>query len=262
MVVSHPLQTTRGRGGSSALGAVKTSGFTYFTVMIVVAIMGAGLAAIGTVWNQAARRDKERELLFVGGEFRRAIGRYAEGSPGGPQLPKSLEDLLLDKRLPVVRRHLRKVYVDPMTGTRDWGLVKDPAGAIVGVYSKAEGKPLKSAKFNEEDKAFDAAVAYADWKFVYGVGSLAAASPGIQGPGLPSALEPADAAAMPIAPATPFTREDAAREKRRPGCEKQREKDTAACETAGPAATQDSGAIRCAASVAERFAACLEGGSG
>ncbi len=203
MVVSHPLQTTRGRGGSSAPGAVKASGFTYFTVMIVVAIMGAGLAAIGTVWNQAARREKERELLFVGGEFRRAIGRYFEGSPGGPQLPKSLEDLLLDKRLPVVRRHLRKVYVDPMTGTRDWGLVKDPAGAIVGVYSKAEGKPLKSAKFNEEDKAFDAAVAYADWKFVYGSGSLAAASSGIQGPGLPSALEPAtDAAAVPIAPPT------------------------------------------------------------
>ena len=213
MVISHPLQTTRGRGGSSA-GAVKASGFTYFTVMMVVVIMGAGLAAIGTVWHQAARREKERELLFVGGEFRRAIGRYFEGSPGGPQFPKSLDDLLLDKRLPVVSRHLRKVYVDPMTGTRDWGLVKDPAGAIVGVYSKAVGKPLKSGKFNEEDKAFDAAVAYADWKFVYGSGSLAAASPGIQGPGLPSALEPAtEAPAIPLVPPrTHFTARRSARE--------------------------------------------------
>ena len=264
MVISHPLQTTRGRGGSSA-GAVKASGFTYFTVMMVVVIMGAGLAAIGTVWHQAARREKERELLFVGGEFRRAIGRYFEGSPGGPQFPKSLDDLLLDKRLPVVSRHLRKVYVDPMTGTRDWGLVKDPAGAIVGVYSKAVGKPLKTGKFNEEDKAFDAAVAYADWKFVYGSGSLGAASSGIQGAGLPSALQPAtEAPAIPLVPPTDTTsqREDPAREARKPGCEKQREKDNAACAATGPADMQNPGAIGCAASVAGRFAACLEGGSG
>jgi hypothetical protein len=145
------------------------------------------------------------------------------------------------------------------------GTVKDPAGAIVGVYSKAEGKPLKSGKFNEEDKAFDAAVAYADWKFVYGSGSLAAASSGIQGAGLPSALEPAtEAPAIPLVPPTDTTsqREDPAREARRPGCEKQREKDNAACAATGPADMQNPGAIGCAASVAGRFAACLEGGSG
>ncbi|MET1081491.1 MAG: type II secretion system protein [Burkholderiales bacterium] len=245
---------------------MKASGFTYFTVMMVVVIMGAGLAAIGTVWHQAARREKERELLFVGGEFRRAIGRYFEGSPGGPQFPKSLDDLLLDKRLPVVSRHLRKVYVDPMTGTRDWGLVKDPAGAIVGVYSKAEGKPLKSAKFNEEDKAFDAAIAYSDWKFVYGSGTLAAAPTGITS-GIQNVGSPAtggaddEVRAVPIAPPTDTTsaREDPAREARRPGCEKQREKDNAACAATGPVGMQNPAAIGCAASAAGRFNACLDG---
>ena len=36
---------------------VRERGFTYFTVPILVTIMGVGLAAIGTMWQQAERRD-------------------------------------------------------------------------------------------------------------------------------------------------------------------------------------------------------------
>ena len=259
MLLSRAFRTGQ-RGARTS--ARQECGFTYFTVLIVVAIMGAGLAAIGTVWEQTLRREKERELLFVGGEFRRAIGTYFESSPGGPQFPKSLDDLVLDKRLPVVRRHLRKVYVDPMTGTHDWGLVKDQAGAIMGVYSKDAGKPIKTAKFSEPDKAFEASLKYSDWRFVYGGGSVAAAATNTPVAGLPNALDStAGPAAVPLASPTDTTspREDPAREARRPACEKQRAGDIAACEAVGPPNMQNPSGVSCAASAAESFNACMNG---
>lgn len=250
---------------TSAPGASKVRGFTYFTVLILVAVMGVGLAATGTMWQRAVLREKERELLFVGGEFRRAIESYFERSPGAAQYPRKLDDLLVDKRLPVITRHLRKIYYDPMTGTRDWGIVKEPGGGILGVYSKASGKPLKIAGFREDDKGFAAALTYADWKFVYGAGSVAGTGMDVQ-QGLPSALTPAagQGASVPIAPsAEPVTgKEDSSPEARRAACEAQRTKEAAECEATGSAGAQQADAASCAAAVATRFAACVDGGAG
>lgn len=141
-------------------------GFTYIGVLILVALAGVALAGAGTLWSTASKRDKEAQLLFVGDEFRRAIGSYYEGSPGAKQFPQKLEDLLEDRRVPIVRRHLRKIYLDPMTGTHEWGLVKW-ADRIIGVHTVSEGKPLKTANFRPEDEEFKGAGAYTDWRFVY-----------------------------------------------------------------------------------------------
>lgn len=235
----------------------RSPGFTYITVLILVAIMGTGLAAIGTMWRQAAQREKEQELLFVGGEFRRAIGSYFERSPGAPQYPRSLEDLIADKRLPVVGRHLRKIYFDPMTGTQDWGLVKEPAGGILGVYSKDTRRPLKTARFGEE-KGFATALTYADWKFVYGTGSVLGPTPGA-----PAVLAPVTGdqpAPAPVAPPTDpsSVKEPPDREARKAACDKQREQETATCEAMGPPGTQNPDAAACAAGVAGRFDACMD----
>lgn len=251
------------RGGCEH-ARLREQGFTYFTVLILVAIMGVGLAAIGTMWQQAAKREKERELLFIGDEFRRAIGTYFERSPGAPQYPRSLDDLLVDKRLPVVGRHLRKIYYDPMTGTQDWGLVKEPGGGILGVYSKATGRPVKIAGFREEYKDFATALTYADWKFVYGAGSMLGPTPGVQ-PLMPSLFgAPGDPnATAPIAPPTDpsSSKDDPAREARRANCEAQRTKEAAACEATGSSSTPNPEAAGCAAAVATRFNSCLDGGT-
>jgi type II secretory pathway pseudopilin PulG len=238
-------------------------GFTYFTVLILVTVMGVGLAAIGTMWQQVAKREKERELLFVGGEFRRAIGTYFERSPGAPQYPRNLEDLLVDKRLPVVGRHLRKIYFDPMTGTQDWGLVKEPGGGILGVYSKATGKPLKTAGFREDDKGFATALTYADWKFTYGTGSMLGPTPGVQ-PLMPSVFgTPGEQnTPNPIAPSTDSSSsKEEAREERRASCETQRAKEAAECESTSSQSMQNPDAAGCTAAVATRFSSCLSGGA-
>jgi len=241
----------------------RVQGFTYLTVLILVTIMGVALGAIGTMWQQVAKREKERELLFVGGEFRRAIGTYFERSPGAPQYPRSLDDLLTDKRLPVVWRHLRKIYYDPMTGTQDWGLVKEPGGGILGVYSKATGKPLKIAGFREDDKGFATALTYADWKFAYGTGSMLGPTPGVQ-PVMPSVFgTPGEQNTLnPTAPATDSSssKDDEAREARRASCETQRAKEAAECENASSQSMQNRDAAGCTAAVATRFSSCLNGG--
>jgi type II secretory pathway pseudopilin PulG len=145
-------------------------GFTFIGLLIFVVIMGIGLAAAGELWSTAAKREKEAQLLFVGDEFRRAIGSYYEGSQGLKQFPRELEDLLEDKRFPMVRRYLRQIYRDPMTDTANWGLVKS-GDSIIGVHSLSEDKPLKTGNFKSEDEAFSAASTYADWQFTYVPGS-------------------------------------------------------------------------------------------
>jgi type II secretory pathway pseudopilin PulG len=165
-------------------------GFTYLTVLFILAMLGGGLALTGEIWHAAVQRDKEAELLYIGSEYRRAIGRYFLNR-GQRIYPRNLDDLLKDPRDPATVRHLRKRYVDPITGKAEWGIVKAPDGGIMGVYSLSADKPLKVANFRVADKGFDASEKYSDWKFVY-------TPPQQPGTGKPAPKPPAGGA-----PATP-----------------------------------------------------------
>ena len=139
-------------------------GFTYLGLLIAIAMLGIALSAVGVVWSTQIRRDKEVELLYAGGQIRQAIGRY---HAIGGQFPQALADLLEDKRSPVPRRYLRRIYPDPMTAGVDWQLILAPGGGILGVASSSRGKPIKVAGFSGLDAAFENAECYCDWKFVY-----------------------------------------------------------------------------------------------
>ena len=147
-------------------------GFTYIGVLIGVAMLGALLAATADVWHTTMQRQREKELLFVGNQFRAALGSYYSPTAATcfkvvGRYPKRLEDLLLDDRSPGTCRHLRRIYVDPMTGKAEWGLVKLPDGQITGVYSLSEEEPIKKARFRARDAAFENKTKYSDWLFVY-----------------------------------------------------------------------------------------------
>lgn len=143
-------------------------GFTYIWILFAVALAGIVLAAAGQLWQTEARREKEVELMFVGEQFRQAIGSYYESSPGMPKrYPESEEKLLFDDRFPIPKRHLRKIYFDPMTGRAEWGLIRKPGIGIVGVHSLSARKPFKRANFHERYATFADAVSYQDWMFVY-----------------------------------------------------------------------------------------------
>jgi type II secretory pathway pseudopilin PulG len=143
----------------------RAAGFTYLTILFVVALMGLGLALVGEVWHTAAVREREVALLHVGEQYRKAIERYVLAGPR--QYPRALEDLLKDPRKPGSERYLRRLYPDPITNNDDWGLVKAPDGGVMGVYSRSENKPIKVARFRLTQAAFEGAEKYADWKFVF-----------------------------------------------------------------------------------------------
>jgi type II secretory pathway pseudopilin PulG len=145
-------------------GSVPQRGFTYIGLLFAVAILGIMLAAIGVVWSTQIRRDREAELLYIGDQYRMAIERYVAS---GGQFPQQLSDLVEDKRTPVTRRYLRRLYPDPMTNNADWQLITTPQGDIMGVASSSQGKPIKVAGFATADGAFEKAECYCDWKFVY-----------------------------------------------------------------------------------------------
>lgn len=143
------------------------SGFTYLGVLFAVALMGISLSAAGTLWHTEMQREREKELLFIGNEFRNAIKQYFHRSPGVGSYPKELKVLLKDPRFLNNQRHLRRIYTDPMTAKAEWGLVKAPDGSIMGVYSLSSRKPIKKANFSVMNKGFESAKSYRDWRFVY-----------------------------------------------------------------------------------------------
>lgn len=143
----------------------RAQGFTYIGLLFVVALIGVALALAGETWSVRVKREREAELLFAGDQLRRALDSYRAATPGRAQFPQSLDELLEDKRFPTIRRHLRRIYIDPMTGRPEWGLVK--AGErIIGVHSLSTDAPLKRSNFSARDTNFAGAKEYRDWRFV------------------------------------------------------------------------------------------------
>lgn len=141
-------------------------GFTYLLVLVMVAIIGYGLARAGLWWQTEAQRNREAELLFVGDQYRRAIERFLAAQGNTPSFPRTLDDLLLDPRFADTRRYLRKRWPDPISPATEWGLIIDPeTRGIAGIYSQAPGRPFKQGGFKTEYDFFKDSDSYGDWKF-------------------------------------------------------------------------------------------------
>jgi len=53
------------------------------------------------------------------------------------------------------RRHLRRLYPDPITNSAERGLVKAPDGGVMGVYSLSEQPVLKTGNFRVVDHSLE-----------------------------------------------------------------------------------------------------------
>jgi len=232
-----------------------SGGFTYLVVLFAVVLIGLVLASTGQVWHAASQREKERELLWTGQQFRKAIAAYYDLSPGGAKrFPRALDDLLADDRYPTLRRHLRKVYSDPMTSKAEWGLIKAPDGGIMGVHSLSGDVPRKIANFAPTEQGFEEAATVADWKFVYQGTPGTAQDGSVPPPALvagPNQMTPGLLTPMPQSEASPTAPHLSE-------CERQRVTDQRACTNA----SQDQPprpASQCLASATARFVACTQG---
>jgi len=165
---SGSLRHSSASGNPGTLSGQSQAGFTYLVAMFAVAVVGLLLAVTGEVWSQSRQREKEKELIFVGGQFRDAIALYYQRTPGAvKRYPETLQDLLEDRRYLSVQRYLRKIYADPVTGKREWGTVAAPGGGIMGVHSLSDQRPTKSSNFRTVDLILTGAQRYTEWKFTY-----------------------------------------------------------------------------------------------
>ena len=147
----------------------RDGGFTYLGLVILVTVIGLVGAATLKVDSLLRRAAAEEELLEIGAAFSDALRTYAEATPKGqPAQPPSLQELLKDPRSPAVRRHLRKIFVDPLTGKAEWGIVWVNPGnrtGVLAVYSLSQAKPLKVAHFDARFVNLENKEHISDWKF-------------------------------------------------------------------------------------------------
>jgi type II secretory pathway pseudopilin PulG len=156
--------------------AHRQAGFTYVGLVVFVAILGMVGAATLKVDGLLRRAAAEQELLEIGAVYSAALRSYAAATPRGfPPVPPTLQDLLKDPRFPGTRRHLRKLFVDPITGGTEWGIVYlgDKTG-VLAIHSLSQARPLKVANFDARFPGFENREHLSEWKFSAAEGRPAA----------------------------------------------------------------------------------------
>lgn len=143
------------------------TGFTFVGVLVTIALLSIGMAAVGPMWADQVRREREAELLRIGSLYAEAISRYRDASPGAlKRHPTSLDALLLDQRYVGTQRYLRRLYTDPLRPGEPWAIIKDEEGGIRGVFSPSIDPPLRRGTVDLGSLTLAAAQRYADWHFV------------------------------------------------------------------------------------------------
>jgi type II secretory pathway pseudopilin PulG len=144
----------------------RQAGFAWLFVLFLLAAASAAGAAVAQRWADQSSREKERQLLRIGDAYAQALAAYRASSPGSDKrFPQSLEQLVDDHRFVGTRRHLRKLYADPVTGQADWVLLRDARGDIAGLHSKSDKQPWARVAMKLEFTDLGAAERYADWIF-------------------------------------------------------------------------------------------------
>jgi len=150
----------------------RSRGVTYVELIATAAIMMILASAILPMGRVAVRRQREIELRRELRKMRQAVDLYKQavdqGQIGGTDVklgsegyPPDLETLVkgvnrvgaLDRKL----KFLRRIPVDPMSGTAEWGLrchQDDPESTswcgdnVWDVYSKSTAKGLDGTSYN------------------------------------------------------------------------------------------------------------------
>lgn len=145
-----------------------SQGFSYLWILFIVFLMGIFSMLTSSLYQIQQQRENEKILIQQGHEFRRAIESYyhLSNQTGIEGYPNSLEQLIKDDRYPNTVRHLRKIYIDPMTGQSDWVLVKI-GNKVIGVHSSSNKKTLKKTNFLPEDATLENKNTYNEWIFSY-----------------------------------------------------------------------------------------------
>lgn len=183
-------------------------------LLVGLSIMAVMMTVVMPVWNQAARREKEAELVFRGEQYARAVGLFQRKS--GPGVLPPTIDLLVEQRF------LRKKYKDPIAnddfaplfltaapqagvgqpgqpagpGAAGAGLAGQRGSAFSGAQAgPAPGTPVGAARGGimgvtskskaESIRLYKGRSHYNEWQFIFTPPAQAAGAPGAGAPGVP-----------------------------------------------------------------------------
>ncbi|MEQ1886830.1 MAG: type II secretion system protein [Bryobacteraceae bacterium] len=155
-----PVPRKKGR-----LGLTLVELIVAFTIMAMLTAMAVPLA------RYKVRRDQERELINALREMRKAIDDYKDAALAGKienklgtdGYPESLEQLVTGVKLLQSAegkkiKFLRRIPLDPLTRTRDWGMraeQDDPSSTSWGrqnvfdVYTKSTERARDGTPYSE-----------------------------------------------------------------------------------------------------------------
>ncbi len=144
----------------------RQNGMIYLALLLAVALIGGVSAVSLKVAQTIQQRSAEAELILIGLEFYHALKSYADATPNGlPNTPENLTELLKDPRYPGVKRHLRRIYYDPLTGKAEWGILRGPDQRIYGIHSLSRSDVLKQDNFPAELVYLTGKAKHTDWVF-------------------------------------------------------------------------------------------------
>ena len=145
----------------------RESGLTLIELIVAITILLILTSAAIPIARMRVRREKEREFRRVLWEIRDAIDRYKDAADRGafqvklgsegypPDLDKLVEgEDVAGKKV----RFLRRIPVDPMTGSKDWGkhcMADDPQSQswcgdnVFDVFTKSQGTGMDGTKYSE-----------------------------------------------------------------------------------------------------------------
>lgn len=144
---------------------VNQKGFSYLAMLFFIATIAISMAVVTERDSVKLQREKERDWLFIGQQYQQAIASYYKLSPDGINVfPNSIAALLHDDRHIQPIRHLRKVYLDPLT-LQPWAELHNEEGQLIGVYSHSQGAILLAGVVNKMQGHDFKRIRHADLKF-------------------------------------------------------------------------------------------------
>jgi len=151
-----------------------TAGFTFIELLVATAVMLILASAALPLVRVSIRRQREAELKNDLRVMRAAIDKFKDYADtgriastdlqlGSGNYPASLQQLVDGVTIAGdtsgnKMKFLRRIPIDPITGTQDWGLrsYEDAASAtswggqdVYDVFTKADGKGLDGTKYKD-----------------------------------------------------------------------------------------------------------------
>jgi general secretion pathway protein G len=148
------------------------AGYSFIELLVVTMILFVLASAAVPIARISIRRQQEAELRRALREMRTAIDQFynlrgqiaqSERPFGSYDYPTSLDQLvygvtMMNDQSGNRKKFLRRVPIDPMTGSTDWGKrsYQDEKDSkiwggqnVFDVYSKAEGTALNGSKYKD-----------------------------------------------------------------------------------------------------------------